>query len=228
MQHCLVAQDVILSLSITEWTSSKQHLKVNYPDRPYVNFVTVYVGGVQISQMNETNTMHQSSSGAAEYRPWSKHSKGSSRYAKLHQQKEQHDEDRISADTGNKKSKLGVKRDDNVDEEAVETNRKRDEFLSAMGVSTSSEQGGVISVAPFVHWSFSILSDHRTSHSCVGIKSHRQIIPPFPITKTNSSSTMVHTSDSGQSCREEFHANHCTLQNILSFNDCVKASTPPK
>ena len=121
--------------------------------------------------------MHQSSSGAAEYRPWSKHSKGSSRYAKLHQQKEQHDEDRISADTGNKKSKLGVKRDDNVDEEAVETNRKRDEFLSAMGVSTSSEQGGVISVAPFVHWSFSILSDHRTSHSCGGTKSHHSPLP---------------------------------------------------
>ena len=37
--HRLIAQDVVLRLSVTEWTPSEYHLIVDYTNRPYVDFI---------------------------------------------------------------------------------------------------------------------------------------------------------------------------------------------
>jgi multiple RNA-binding domain-containing protein 1 len=130
-------------------TASQAESAVSYFDKSFAGTARLSVSLAFSKKKNHHQQQQSSSSGASEYRPWSKHSKGSSRYAKLHQQKEELNEERISAEIGNKKSKLGVERDVNVDEEAVEANRKREEFLSAMGVSTSSTQGGKASKSKF-------------------------------------------------------------------------------
>lgn len=117
-------------------------MAVSYFDRSFAGTARL---SVSLAFSKKKNQQQQSSS---EYRPWSKHSEGSSRYAKLHQSKEQGDE-KISADDTNNKSNLGSKGEDNADEESEEANRKKEEFLSAMGVSTSSKQGGKVSKSKF-------------------------------------------------------------------------------
>jgi len=117
-------------------------MAVSYFDRSFAGTARL---SVSLAFSKKKNHQQQSSS---EYRPWSKHSEGSSRYAKLHQPKEQDDE-KISADDTNNKSNLGGKNDDNADEESEEANRKKEEFLSAMGISTSSKQGGKVSKSKF-------------------------------------------------------------------------------
>ena len=76
---------------------------------------------------------------ASDYRPWSKHSVGSSRYAKLHNQPDEPEKDEEED------------RDDVV-ESSSEVDRKKEEFLSAMGVSTKDE-GKAKKVSKSKFWS---------------------------------------------------------------------------
>jgi len=90
----------------------------------------------------------------SEYRPWSKFSVGSSRYDKLHNQQQQSDNEEEEGDTTKDKEQQ-------TNEVNTEADRKRDEFLSAMGISTStsnnnkqkdtSSSGGPVSKSKF--WS---------------------------------------------------------------------------
>jgi len=75
---------------------------------------------------------------AEDYRPWSKHSEGSSRYAKLHEKQEEEEalEEKKKKDDENKKAEDDVPEND---AKADAAQRKRDEFLSAMGMSNSKE-----------------------------------------------------------------------------------------
>lgn len=66
------------------------------------------------------------------YRPWSRHSVGSSRYEKLHQQLE--GRQREAAEENNESKNQGNSAD--KDAESEEIKRKRDEFLSAMGMTS--------------------------------------------------------------------------------------------
>ena len=78
----------------------------------------------------------------SEYRPWSKHSVGSSR---LKQQQEQHKEakDKKAYENENKNGdSSGEEEDGLLNKESEDIRRKRDEFLSAMGVSVSSSKQG--------------------------------------------------------------------------------------
>lgn len=128
-------------------TASQAESAVSYFDKSFAGTARLSVS-FAFSKKKNQQKLSSSSASTSEYRPWSKHSEGSSRYAKLHQGREQqHDEE---VDTKNNKSNLGVKGDENtVDEQSKEANRKRDEFLSAMGISTSSKQGGQISKSKF-------------------------------------------------------------------------------
>jgi multiple RNA-binding domain-containing protein 1 len=65
----------------------------------------------------------------SEYRPWSKHSVGSSRNQKLQQK----DSDRIST------NKPAIEEEDSGNPESEAVRKKKEEFLSAMGVSVSSK-----------------------------------------------------------------------------------------
>ena len=76
---------------------------------------------------------------ASDYRPWSKHSVGSSRYAKLHNSPDEPEED--EAEDRN-----------DVAESISEVDRKKKEFLSAMGVSTK-EEGQTKKVSKSKFWS---------------------------------------------------------------------------
>ncbi|KAL3821682.1 hypothetical protein ACHAXA_003240 [Cyclostephanos tholiformis] len=84
----------------------------------------------------------------SEYRPWSKHSVGSSRNEKLQQQKQEQQEkgQRHHKDKNYYKAKLDEGAGDDDDRnggELDETTRKREEYLSAMGIATSSEKGKI-------------------------------------------------------------------------------------
>mmetsp|Transcript_28719 Transcript_28719/g.65364 ORF Transcript_28719/g.65364 Transcript_28719/m.65364 type:complete len:870 (-) Transcript_28719:1-2610(-) len=78
---------------------------------------------------------------ASDYRPWSKHSVGSSRYAKLHNQPKDEPEKDEAED-----------RHDVVESISSEVDRKKEEFLSAMGVSTK-EEGHAKKVSRSKFWS---------------------------------------------------------------------------
>lgn len=83
----------------------------------------------------------------AEFRPWSKHSEGSSRNEKLQQQQQQYaKEQQHQKDNEEKKNKSNfvskAEGEDN-DMKIDEATRKRDEFLSVMGVATSDKQGRI-------------------------------------------------------------------------------------
>lgn len=81
----------------------------------------------------------------AEFRPWSKHSEGSSRNEKLQQRQQLYKEkvQQHQKDTEKQiKTKLVSKAEgEDNDMEIDEATRKRDEFLSVMGVATSDKQG---------------------------------------------------------------------------------------
>lgn len=84
----------------------------------------------------------------SEYRPWSKHSVGSSRNEKLqqHKQQQQEKEQQRQQEKNNYKGKLdgGAGEDDSLHAgESDEATRKREEFLSAMGMATSGKQGRI-------------------------------------------------------------------------------------
>jgi len=87
-----------------------------------------------------------SSSEGGQYRPWSKHSVGSSRYEKLRQEKEERGKKDQHPEGVGKHGKKLQKEDDDDDEtngaESEEVKRKREEFLSAMGISAASKKGG--------------------------------------------------------------------------------------
>jgi multiple RNA-binding domain-containing protein 1 len=83
---------------------------------------------------------------SSEYRPWSKHSAGSSRNQKLH--------DKLQQDT--EKQSI-TKQDDNdsdhcSNEESEQIRKKREEFLSAMGVSVSSNKDKKDAVSKSKFW----------------------------------------------------------------------------
>lgn len=124
-------------------TASQAELAVSYFDKSFAGTARLSVSLAFSKKKN------QPAAAASEYRPWSKHSEGSSRYAKLRQQKERLDEDGISTDEHNRKSKIGVEGKASVQEESTEENRKREEFLAAMGITTSSKQGGTVSKSKF-------------------------------------------------------------------------------
>jgi len=96
-------------------------LAVSYFDRSFVG-----TSRLSVSLAFSQKTGPPSS---IEYRPWSKHSAGSSRYAKLHQKD---DEAGGGKEENNIKSKQHTEED--VDEGV--NDRKKEEFLSAMGIST--------------------------------------------------------------------------------------------
>eukprot|EP00580_Thalassiosira_gravida_P013877 CAMPEP_0201682814 /NCGR_PEP_ID=MMETSP0494-20130426/51808_1 /ASSEMBLY_ACC=CAM_ASM_000839 /TAXON_ID=420259 /ORGANISM="Thalassiosira gravida, Strain GMp14c1" /LENGTH=907 /DNA_ID=CAMNT_0048166577 /DNA_START=501 /DNA_END=3224 /DNA_ORIENTATION=+ len=76
------------------------------------------------------------------YRPWSKHSVGSSKYEQLQQEKQEEEEKDVDSKKKSKKEEGGKEENDDDDKETDEVKRKREEFLSAMGISASSKQGG--------------------------------------------------------------------------------------
>mmetsp|Transcript_11802 Transcript_11802/g.24906 ORF Transcript_11802/g.24906 Transcript_11802/m.24906 type:complete len:923 (-) Transcript_11802:15-2783(-) len=74
----------------------------------------------------------------AGYRPWSKHSKGSSRYEREHAK---HGEaNKSSASKSDGKMRKGT--DNEIEQEDEEVMRKKEEFLRLMGASTSATGGG--------------------------------------------------------------------------------------
>ena len=79
----------------------------------------------------------------AEYRPWSKHSEGSSRNEKLQQlqQQQQQQKQQHQRDNEKKTKNKLVNKTEGEDNKIDESTRKRDEFLSVMGVATSDKQG---------------------------------------------------------------------------------------
>eukprot|EP00578_Thalassiosira_sp_NH16_P019003 CAMPEP_0181093202 /NCGR_PEP_ID=MMETSP1071-20121207/9321_1 /TAXON_ID=35127 /ORGANISM="Thalassiosira sp., Strain NH16" /LENGTH=846 /DNA_ID=CAMNT_0023175423 /DNA_START=77 /DNA_END=2616 /DNA_ORIENTATION=+ len=90
---------------------------------------------------------------SSEYRPWSKHSVGSSRHAKL-QQNHEEKEQQASLDKKEQPNENGETKElSTKDVESDETNRKREEFLSALGISSSSSKqgkdGGKVSKSQF-------------------------------------------------------------------------------
>lgn len=84
----------------------------------------------------------------SEFRPWSKHSEGSSRNEKLQQQQQkeqqqqQHQQDKSNSEAI-LKGGAGREEDEIDAGESDEAALKRKEFLSAMGVATSGKQGKV-------------------------------------------------------------------------------------
>jgi multiple RNA-binding domain-containing protein 1 len=79
----------------------------------------------------------------AEFRPWSKHSEGSSRNEKLQQlqQQQQQLQQQQHHQRDNKTKTKLVNKTEGEDNKIDESTRKRDEFLSVMGVATSDKQG---------------------------------------------------------------------------------------
>ena len=81
----------------------------------------------------------------AEFRPWSKHSEGSSRNEKLQQQQQLYKE-KVQQHQKNTEKKIKTKlvskaEGEDNDMKIDEAAHKRDEFLSVMGVATSDKQG---------------------------------------------------------------------------------------
>ena len=120
-------------------TSSQAEIAVSYFDRSFAG-----TARLSVSLAFSTKKKPQPS----EFRPWSKHSVGSSRNEKLQQQiqQQQKKEQQRQQDTKNYKVKLdgGTGEDDNLNAgESDDAIRKRDEFLSAMGIATSGKQGKI-------------------------------------------------------------------------------------
>ncbi|KAL7541608.1 hypothetical protein ACHAXR_013349 [Thalassiosira sp. AJA248-18] len=121
-------------------TAEQAERAVSYFDRSFAGTARLSVS-LAFSKKKGPPAASTSADGTAEFRPWSKHSVGSSRYAKLHQQQQQEEEQESTL--GKKNGKLdGEAVSSNTNAESEEINRKRDEFLSAMGLSATSKQGG--------------------------------------------------------------------------------------
>mmetsp|Transcript_14545 Transcript_14545/g.31614 ORF Transcript_14545/g.31614 Transcript_14545/m.31614 type:complete len:897 (+) Transcript_14545:87-2777(+) len=113
-------------------TASQAETAVSYFDKSYA-------GTARLS-VSLAFSKKKGPPAASEYRPWSKHSVGSSRYAKI--QEQQHEEQQISVEKKEKSRNNEAQEPSSIDAEASEINRKKEEFLSAMGISASSKQGG--------------------------------------------------------------------------------------
>ncbi|KAL9183533.1 hypothetical protein ACHAXT_004389 [Thalassiosira profunda] len=111
-------------------TPAMAETAVRYFDRSYVGTSRLSVS-LAFSKKNGPE-------GREGYRPWSKHSVGSSRYAQLHPQQEEGGKGAV----GKKPNAADGDGEDEKEDVDEERNRKRDEFLSAMGLATSKKDAG--------------------------------------------------------------------------------------
>lgn len=140
-------------------SSDMANLAVEYFDRSYAGTSRLSVSlAFSKKKKGEGGDGGGGEGGGEGYRPWSKHSVGSSRYAKLHEQEQLKQEQQQQLEsksqkkggTNKKSSKDEEERDidDAESKEQEEVDRKREEFLSAMGLSkkqAGSDKGSQVS-----------------------------------------------------------------------------------
>ena len=107
---------------------------VQYFDKSFIGTSRLSVSLAFSKKEKNKKNNDNGDNGNEVYRPWSKHSVGSSRYEKLHQQQQDENDNAVEKEKGKSKNESSNA------EDASESDRKRDEFLSAMGISTSSKQ----------------------------------------------------------------------------------------
>ena len=137
-----------------------------------------------------------------EYRPWSKHSIGSSRYDKLHPKEVEEENE----DGEGKEKKIAKNEKHTTDAQEEEVDKKRDEFLSAMGISTTSsskqqkkegESSGNVSKSKF--WANDDVMVDDKQHT----DSTAQDVPKEKMNESDDSSSSSSSVDSDDSDEED-------------------------